>query len=469
MLLAVLKILATALMIAGIVIVIKKKISMPIAFTMLGFAGMLVGSFLNGGTLPLAEGAGSTGYIFFDLFEFFKAQGILNNLATVGMNMFAITGYVFYMNYLKASDLFALIIVKPLKKIKNKYIVAGFSYLLTIMLFLVIPNSIGRIALLFGITFPVMIACGVSRPTAAVSILAPVGIVWGPANTGVLNAYALGGFDASSLDLVEHFATVETPWNFLAIGCGLAVYVITSMIFDKKLQEKGIIEEVKELPDPKSLGIPMWWAAFPILPIIMIMLFSSIVPWTPNLSIPCIEYMCFTIVYILVILSSKNKIAAINGGNQLFVSFGQNVANIISMVFGGTVFGKGIQMIGGFDLALQPIMAAENPSVLLFIVVATIVGVIIGLAAGNNFVSYSIVGNTINTFATGLGLPVGPFAMMMTGCFQPVMGMAPATAFMAHTVNSSGVEVGTIIKRTIPIEITMILVFMIGAIVQLCF
>ena len=466
--LAVLKVIATLAMIGSIVIVIKKKLSMPIAFTMLGFAGILVGSWLNGGSLPLPEGQ-TTGYVFFDLFEYFKAEGILNNLQTVGMNMFAITGYVFYMNYLKASDLFALIIVRPLKKIKNKYIVACASYLLTIILFLVIPNSIGRIALLFGITFPVMIACGVSRPTAAVSILAPIGIVWGPANTGVLNAYALAGFDSSTLNLVDHFATIETPWNFIAIFLGMLVFLITSIVFDRKLRNDGKVEEAADLPDPKSLGIPLWWALFPIIPIVMILLFSNLVPWTPNLSIPCVEYMCFTIVYILVILSSKNRLAAINGGNQLFVSFGHNVGNIISLVFGGTVFGKGIQMIGGFDLVLQPIMAAENPSVFLFIVATTVVGVIIGFASSNNFVAYTIAGNVINTFATSLGLPIGPFAMLMTGCFMPVMGMAPATAFMAHTVNASGVDMGTIMKRSIPVQLTMILVFMIGAIVQLCF
>ena len=460
----VLKIIFTLLMLASIYVVINKKLQIPISFLIIGFAGMIVGGLING-TLPLTNG--STGYLFFDLFEYFKQEGILENLKTVGMNMFAITGYVYYMNYLKASELFALIIVKPLRRIKNKYILAGASYLLTTLLILVIPNGMGRLALLFGITYPVMMACGVSKATAATSILAATGLSWGPANPQVLNAYALSGLDSSNLDLVSHFATYESPWNFIAIVLSAAMFVTVSIVFDKK--DGYTVEDTSniELKDPKSLGIPMWWALFPVLPLVMILLFSSLVPATPNLGIPCVEYMCFTIVVVLVCLSSKDKVAAFNGGNQLFVSFGNNVANVISVVFAGSVFGKGIQMIGGFNLVLKPFLETDAPNIPLFIIVVGLVGAIIGFAGGSNFVPISVLGGAVKTLITTFGLNEHPFIIMMTGCYMPVMGMSPSTSFMAYSINESGLDVGTMLKRCIPTQLITITVFIIGAIMQL--
>ena len=177
------KLLITFVMFALVLIALKKKINFAVALTMIGIAGIFAGGLING-TTPMEEN--STGILFFDVFEYFKSVGIVSTITGAGINILTIVGYVAYMDYLKASTLFALLAARPIMRIRNKYLIAWATFVFASLLLLVIPNGTGRIALLFGTVYPILLACGVSRATAATSIFAGVMYLYGPDRKSVV-------------------------------------------------------------------------------------------------------------------------------------------------------------------------------------------------------------------------------------------------------------------------------------------
>lgn len=452
------KLIITFALFIVILFALKKKINFAVALTMTGIAGIFIGGLLNG-TTPMEEN--STGILFFDVFEYFKSSGIVGTITGAGINILTIVGYVAYMDHLKASTLFALLAAKPIMKIKNKYLIAWATFIFASLLLLVIPNGTGRIALLFGTVYPILLACGVSKATAATSIFAGVMYLYGPTSANI--AVGAGYMGYEDFNLAEHFVRYEWPWAFGAILAGSLVFICMAKHFDKKENAEGGSatlggEKIEEL------GIPRYYAFFPVFPLIMMILFSGMIGNLPSLSIPCVELMCFTLVFSFVVLTSKDKAGAVNGGFEFFKSMGKTLTNILGIVIGGAMFGKAIMQIGGISVLLAPFVnAGTEINLPLFIILSTIVGLVVGVAAANNYVPMTILGPVYAAIIASSG--ANPDYLVLTLCNVPqfAIGMSPATAHIAMTSQSSGVPIPTILKRAFLPQAVSILVYVAGA------
>ncbi|WP_148409208.1 C4-dicarboxylate transporter DcuC [Murimonas intestini] len=452
------KLLITFVMFALVLIALKKKINFAVALTMIGIAGIFAGGLING-TTPMEEN--STGILFFDVFEYFKSVGIVSTITGAGINILTIVGYVAYMDYLKASTLFALLAARPIMRIRNKYLIAWATFVFASLLLLVIPNGTGRIALLFGTVYPILLACGVSRATAATSIFAGVMYLYGPTSANI--AVGAGYMGYENFNLAEHFVRYEWPWAFGAILAGSVVFIFMARHFDKKENAQGGQAELKG-KKIEELGIPKYYALFPVFPLVMMILFSGLVGKLPTLSIPCVELMCFTLVFGFVVLTSKNRTEAVNGGFEFFKSMGKTLTNILGIVIGGAMFGKAVMQIGGIGILLQPFVnAGTDINLPLFIILSTIVGLFVGVVAANNYVPMTILGPVYAAIIASFG--ANPDYLILTMCNVPqfAIGMSPATAHIAMTSQSSGVPIPTILKRAFLPQAVSILVYLAGA------
>lgn len=451
------KIIVTMILFALVLLVLKKKVNFAISMTMLGLLGILVGSLLNG-TTPMGDA--TTGVLFFDLFEFFKTVGLVDIITGPGLNMLTILGYVAYMDSLKASTLFALLASKPIARIRNKYLIVWISYLFAALLIFVIPNGNGRIALLFGTLYPVLLACGISKATAATTLFTGVMYLFGP--TAATMYIGAGYMGYESFNLVEHFFKYAWPLAFSSIFVGSIVFVVTARFFDKREGAQSGNPEFSEMT-PDNLGIPRYYAAFPCVPLVAMLFFGGMFSDLPVLSISTIMLMCFTVVFIYIVLISKNKTMAINDGFEWFKSLGKTLANIVSIVIGGTLFGQAILQIGGIMVILRPFIDAGNDINLpLFIVLTSLASLIIGAVSANNYVAMSILGPLYKTIAATSG--ASPDYLMIALCNIPQLslGMSPATAHIALANQNSGVEIPTILKRAFLPLISSAMVYIVG-------
>ena len=452
------KIIFTLLLFGGMFFALMKKLNFAVSLMILGFAGIGVGIILNG-TSPVGDA--TTGNLFFDIFEYFKSSAIIGVISGAGINFLSILAYVAYMNHLKAAKLFALLVAKPLSKIKNKYLIAWATYVFTALLLLVIPNGTGRIALLLGTLYPVMLACGLSKATAATAIFAGTMYQFGPTNNNVVLSAGYAGI--ADYNLAEHFVNIELPWFALSLVLGSIVYLLCAKYFDKKENAEFGVAEISN-DEIKALGIPKYYAIFPLIPLFAIVLFSGLFKGLPKVSIPGVEWACFTLVFLWVIITSKDKIQAFNDGFEVFKSMGNTMTNILGIVIGSTVFGQAITQIGGVGLLLQPFVnAGANVNLILFIVIATLVGLIVGTISVSNYVVMSVFAPIYGAISASSGANISYLLMNLVNSSQFVMGFSPATAHVAMVSQHAGIEIPTVIKRAAIPLLSSVLVYVIGA------
>ena len=142
---------------------------------------------------------------------------------------------------------------QPIMKMKNKYLLSGGVFLLTAALIIAIPNGNGRMAILIGTVYPVMLACGISKATGAVAIFAGAMYSWGPANPKIPTAASYMGIE---VNMADYFLKTEWMWDILAVVVGILIFVVTSKYFDKKEKAEtgeGVYSGVTIESDRKSV------------------------------------------------------------------------------------------------------------------------------------------------------------------------------------------------------------------------
>lgn len=160
------QIIATLLLIALLVYGIVKQYNTVTLLFVLGLAALGVYTLVTGEAIVES----TSGSRFIDLFEQINviAKNQLQGTILVVMSVLA---YVNYMSTLKASEIFALIVAEPLKKLKSPYLLAGLTIVFGACLKLVIPSAISMQSLLLATLYPVLLAVGVSKATAATALL----------------------------------------------------------------------------------------------------------------------------------------------------------------------------------------------------------------------------------------------------------------------------------------------------------
>lgn len=165
------------LMLAVLVWAIMKKLQPVMVLWVIGTVVLIIIGIINGAGVA----ATSSGNAVLDAFEYFK-ECMGSQFSGNALLIMSVMGYVGYMNYLKAGDLFAVYVARPLQKLKAKYLLIGLVVFLDWIFVMILPSGIATIALLFGTLYPVMIYLGVNKMTAGAAIIIGVGVFATPAN-----------------------------------------------------------------------------------------------------------------------------------------------------------------------------------------------------------------------------------------------------------------------------------------------
>ncbi len=453
----IIKLLITVLIIFAMVFAIRKGFQPAMSLILLGLVANFAACFISRYS-PVAKSSGS---VFIDVFNYFNDTGIFTTIAKTQINIMVIA-YVIFMDELKASQLFALIAAKPISKIKNKNLFPPAAYLLIILLFLVIPTGTGRIALMMGTLYPIMLACGVTKLAAASTIFISTFFGWGPANTLMV---FLNTYSGHNLNIPMFFAQSEWYWDIIALVGSVLIIYFTTKYFDKKENAETEQAAYQDI-EPKSLGIPMWYAIFPIAPLFLIILFSGIIKGLPIMSIAACEGMCWIIVVVILLLTAKNKKKALDDGFAMFKGMGSSLTNIISIIIGGNVFGAGILALGGINVILAPFLKqGANMNITLFLIITGLIALVGSFATITNTTMMAIFAPIYMSVLTATGSNIYSMYYILATCTVYGMAFSPATPHMALVSASTGLSIPKIIKRSAPVAIFMSLFFLIVGII----
>lgn len=217
----------------------------------------------------LPKGVKSSGFVFFDIFNTFKAIATKQS-SGIGFLIMTAGGFAAYMDRIGAARALVDIAVKPLSMLKAPYLVLAGGYLVGQILVMVIPSAAGLAMLLLVALFPILKGVGVSAAAAAAVIGTSAGMTFAP-TAGTANLAAkVAGLDPI-IYLVQYQLVIAVP---TLIVCCVAHYFV-QRYYDKKGDD--VYAEVTEVKAADLPAAPKWYALFPVLPIVLLIVFSKLV------------------------------------------------------------------------------------------------------------------------------------------------------------------------------------------------
>lgn len=367
------QILLTILMLGLMVFLLTKKLNAVMCMLGIAIVTLFIYTAVTGKSVL---GDATIGNNFLDVFELIYTQASSAFKKNVLIVM-CIMGYVAYMDYLKAGNMFAIVCSKPLLKLNKPFVAVIFGAMFVAILKIVIPSSVGSMALALGTVYPVMRKCNVSVPACAATMMIGAAFIWGPADANTLMAISAAGIEA---DLTYQFVTYQIPMFFAFFVPAIIVHFFTTKIFDKKEAESGkmVYQEEGEMMSAEDLGIPKWFAILPLLPLIFAIVFSKLVIKSVNISLVAASFMALFVAMILhIVVNKKNVVEEINNTTAFFKGTGDYAGKSGWIIVAGGIYGVAVTAIGGADV-LVGLLNSGGSSPIAFFIPIIIVSAIMG-------------------------------------------------------------------------------------------
>lgn len=423
---------------------IMKKLQPVMVLWVIGTVALIIVGIVNHAGIAEA----SSGNAILDAFEYFR-ECMGSQFAGNALLIMSVMGYVGYMNYLKAGDLFAVYVARPLQKLRAKYLVVGLTVFLDWVFVMVLPSGIATIALLFGTLYPVMIYLGVNSLTAGCAIVIGVGVFATPAN--FFPAQVLQDLQMD-ISLAEAFVKYMIPIVLIMEVFFVIAYVIQSKRLDKKLAAGERKAEQTEIPDPKSFGLPWYYALLPLIPFVAIIGFSNLFFDSISISVVAANLLSFAVAFIIHMISSKKPVKeTFNEGFKFFQSIGDSVAPVAMIIIAGTFFAGALEATGGMNVIIDALVNKASMPISLFIVFASVLAALMYAATGSSMLGlYSIgplLAQAVLDSGSGLAVP----ALLIFTISSNILGAAlsPISAANMFAAGFLKCPVTDVIKRCV--------------------
>jgi len=416
-------------------VLIVKKYNTAIALLLCGII-LLAAAVILGH--PVLNSETTTGFIVLDIFKNIETA-FLSQLGNIGLTLMTLMGYSTYMTYIGANDKTVEIMLKPLGKIKSKYVLVPIIFLLGNLLSLVVPSASSLGVLLMATLFPILTRVGMSALTAA-GIIATTATIM-PTPLGADNVIAAETFGMTILEYVGKHAMISIPSLILMA----AAHYFWQKRCDKKDEAKGATLETqaKGLREDLPPGI---YGLLPVLPLILVVIINLGFP-ALNVGLVTITFISLIVAIICETIRKKNVAAVSQDVQEFFKGMGTGFASVVSIMAAATVFVNGLKALGIIDMLMDSTQGLEGAGIIMMLAFSGIT-LIIGIISGNGLaVFYATVG-IIPGVAAAAGVSPAMIALPMQMIANLVRSLSPVAAVIVIVASSTGAKPTQLVKRT---------------------
>ena len=354
-----LNVILTLAVLVILILAIVKKFNVS-AFMIFGSILVLIVFSLVTGTSMVGEK--TTGNLFLDVFEFFKTT-TSSQMGNSVLTMISILGYIAYMNYLKATEAFAFVVAGPMRKLNKPYLLAAVAIVIGIILKLALTSPSGLIALFIATLYPILRACKVPKATIATAFVLAISPIFAMGDINLIMALGFAGIpDANMVDVFAHYGV---PTVLFALVGLIPVFVISAKYFDKK---SAIVDTEEAITVAKfsELGVPAIYALLPALPIIIALVFSSLIKATPNISYVAAIWLSLTIAMVVRMIHIKSVRKGLDEISEFYKGCGKYLAAGAWIVVGAQMISAVLTQLGGMGTLVNGIMAVVGDNYVVF-------------------------------------------------------------------------------------------------------
>ena len=382
----------------------------------------------------------STGSIFFDAFEFMR-KVTSSNVAKLGLNIMAVGAFARYMDKIGASRSLVRLTIKPLLALKSPYLVMSGTWIVGMLIGLCINSASGLAMLLMVTMFPILLGLGVSRLSATAAVATTLCFDWSPSDTGTIYAAETAGVDP--VIYWSHYQVPIVTVAFVVVGL---LHYFTQKYMDKMdghVVKPIEVETVKDEAD----NAPLYYAILPVIPLALILCFSSLWITTIKMNIVMAMFIGLFIGMVCEYLRHHDGRKVFDDVQAFFDGLGMQMANVITLIVAGQTFAQGLISMGSIGTLIDGSKdLGFSPMAMMLVMVAIISISAVVMGSGNApFFAFAALTPAVAAHS-GLHpvlmlLPMHFAASIMRNC-------SPITAVIVVSSGIANISPFDLVKRT---------------------
>jgi DcuC family C4-dicarboxylate transporter len=437
---------------------------LPQGVLLMGGLVLIFAAVLLNGEIILSDKI-STGFIFFDAFEYIK-NTFSKNVAGLGLIIMSVAGFAKYMDKIGASSALVNMSIKPVKKLNSPYLVLALSYIIGQFLNIFIPSASGLGVLLMTTVYPILIALGISPLSATAVIGTTACLDLGPGSGNSILAAETAGMDVS-IYFIQH----QLPVSLVVITVISVLHYIVQKRADSRLKVQtvafasgtGEVGNIKVVTSSNSVSkinnnnnnnhsnhdkkVPKLYSLLPILPLFFILTFSPLLINTIKVNVVTAMFMSVFISMIAEFIRHKDLKKVLKSLTDVFDAMGVQFAKVITLIVAGQTFAYGLKKIGLISSLIE-VTKEAGLSVQPMIIIMTLIIVASSILMGSGNAPFFAFAALVPNVATSVG--ISPVLMLLP--MQLAAGVArsvsPITSVIVAVSGISEVSPFDVVKRT---------------------
>ena len=410
----------------------------PQAVLMLGGLLLMACAILMGKAILPAKA--TTGFVWFDMFEFIK-NTLSSRAAGLGMMIMSVAGFARYMDHIGASKVLVNLTVRPLAKLRSPYVVLSAGYVLGQVLALFIPSASGEGVLLMVTMYPILVSLGVSPLAATAMIGTTQSLDLGPGSgNSVLAAHNSG------MDIATYFVKGQVPVALCVIFTVAVLHFFVQKWFDQRSGHIVKTAEVAAMGADANLP-PAIYALLPIIPLVLILGFSSLMIKTIKMDVITAMLISTFISMIFEYIRHRNAKEVLSSLQVFFDGMGVQFATVITLIVAGETFAEGLKDIGAIEAIIKSAQATGLGGSAMTIVMTGIIAVAaVVMGSGNApFFAFAALAP-----AVAKKMALEPITMLLPMQFASSIArsVSPITAVIVAVSGIANVSPFDVVKRT---------------------
>lgn len=403
----------------------------------------------------------STGFSGFDLFRYIKESFAKTN-AGVGLMIMAIGGFVAYIDTIGASKMLVKVAMKPLKLFKKyPYIAASMVIPIGQVLFTAIPSAAGLGLLLMASLFPILVNLGVSKLSAVSVITAATAFGIGPASAITASATSI-----TNIETIVYFLDYQIPLVLPLSVSMMITYYFVNKYFDKK---EIIVENDESITTAKpketnstdsEKDAPVFYAIIPILPIILLIVFSKIFDFFPTpitLDTTTAMFISLFVAISCELVRTRNVKAVMQSLQIFWNGMGNIFKTVVTLIITADIFAKGLISLGFIDGLIALTQNAGFGAVGIGIVMSIMI-FLASMLMGSGNASFFAFGPLVPKIAKSLGIESSAIILPMQLSASMGRTVSPVAGVLIATAAIAGVTSLQIVKRNlIPLLVALLI------------
>lgn len=457
--------------IVGLVLIgylILKKYYAPWALLLVGLLLLLCMAIIS--PTELLSGKTATGNSFTDIFKIVVNVASSTN-AGLGLQIMLISGFAEYLDSIGATRSLVKIASKPLGYIHSPYLLLGVAYLVGQTINIFIPSAVGLGVLMMLTVFPLLMAVGVSSISAAAVIVTMSCLDLGPASANSIVTAKI-----SEIGVMEYFVEGQLPVGILVIVAVTLTHIFYQKWADKRELGKGILKpedfkmksELMSANSKKTLPTaPNYYALLPILPIVLLFIFSKFGYTKIKLQIEAAIVLCMVFSFLVDWASTLKFRASVDRTKNFFVGMGKVFTSTVALIICAGVFAEGLKYTGGIDTILSWAAQLKDAGGILMLVIMCailmIASIITGSANAAFFAFNSLIPNAARAVNWEIVVMACPVQLVsgIARSMSPIAGVTIAVSSIAE------LSPFAVVKRTIPPMIVATIVTIVSSLIFL--